>query len=657
MKAGSDGAISVLGLWVRALTGAAILIAVAVLIGWRFGFRPLQTLMIPGSAPMKANAAVGLMFAAVSLWMQRTGPPERWRRYAAQGCALMVVALGALTLAEHLSGADIGIDQLLFKETNFNGSGAPGRMPPPAALSCVAIGCALLLLDAAAARRAVQSLIVFSGLTGLAVLVGYVYEESNVYRLGFHLPMAVHMAVGIVLLSLAIALARPDRGMVGLIMRAGPSGLMVRRLLLPAIVLPLVLGRLHLAGERRGLYDNEFGAALFAVACITGFVILIVWSATVLQRADRRRIQAEAAVRQSEERFRLLVEGARDYAILMLDPSGRVSTWNPGAERLKGYSAAEIIGDHFARFYPPEDVERGLPDVELQTAAREGRFESEGWRVRKDGSRFWANAILTALRNERGKLLGFSKVTRDLTERKRAEDELKRTALDLARSNAELEQFAYVASHDLQEPLRAVSGCVELLQRRYEGQLDARAEELMNHARDGATRMRDLINDLLAYSRAGARGNALAPTDCNVALERALTNLSVAIRESAAVITKDPLPTVLGDPAQITQVLQNLLSNAIKFRGARIPDIHVAAERNGGAWLFSVRDNGIGMEAVYSERIFRVFQRLHTRRQYPGTGIGLAICKKIIEHHGGRVWVTSQPGQGSTFYFTVPERR
>ena len=142
-----------------------------------------------------------------------------------------------------------------------------------------------------------------------------------------------------------------------------------------------------------------------------------------------------------------------------------------------------------------------------------------------------------------------------------------------------------------------------------------------------------------------------------MALERALTNLSVAIRESGAVITKDSLPTVLGDPARITQVLQNLLSNAIKFRGARIPEIHVAAERNGGAWLFSVRDNGIGMEAAYSERIFRVFQRLHTRRQYPGTGIGLAICKKIIEHHGGRVWVTSQPGQGSTFYFTVPERR
>jgi PAS domain S-box-containing protein len=657
MTGRGGGSLSALDLGVRGLTGAVILIAVAVLIGWRFGFRPLQTLMIPGSAPMRANAAVGLMFAAVSLWMQRTGPPERWRRYAAQGCALLVLTVGALTLAEHLLGVDIGIDQLLFHDPNLDHSAVPGRMPPPAALSCVAIGCALVLLDAAAAKRVVQPLIMFSGLTGLAVLVGYVYEESNVYRLGFQLPMAVHMAAGTVLLSTAIALARPDRGITALLISAGPSGLLTRRLLPPAIALPLVLGWLCLVGARRGLCGAEFGTALFAVACIIGFVTLIVWSATVLQRADRRGIQAETAARQSEERFRLLIEGARDYAIFMLDPGGRVSTWNPGAERMKGYTAVEIIGEHIASFYPVEDVKRGLPDAELQTAAREGRFESEGWRVRKDGSRFWANAILTALRNEHGELLGFSRVTRDLTERKRAEDELRRTARELARSNAELEQFAYVASHDLQEPLRAVSGCVELLQRRYDGQLDARAEELMNHARDGAARMRDLINDLLAYSRVSTRGSALASTDCNMALERALTNLSVAIRESGAVITKDPLPTVTGDLTQVTQVLQNLLSNAIKFRGARIPEIHVGAERNGGNWLFSVRDNGIGMEAVYSERIFKVFQRLHTRREYAGTGIGLAICKKIIERHGGRIWVTSQPNEGSTFHFTIPERR
>jgi len=656
MTARGGGSIS-LDLGVRALTGAVILIAVAVLTGWRFGFRPLQTLMIPGSVAMKANAAVGLMFAAVSLWMQRTGPPERWRRYAAQGWALLVLTIGALTLAEHLFGVDIGIDQLLFQDPNLDHSAVPGRMPPPPAVSCVAIGCALLLLDTTASKWAVQAFILFSGLIGLTVLVGYAYEESNVYRIGFHPQMAVHMAIGIVLLSIAIALARPDRGIVGLIMGGGPRGLIVRRLLLPAIVLPLVLGRLHLAGERRGLYSNEFGAALFAVACIIGFVILIAWSASVLHRADQRRMQAETAARQSEERFRLLVEGARDYAIFMLDPGGRVSTWNPGAERMKGYSAVEIIGEHVSRFYPAEDVKRGLPDAQLRTAAREGRFESEGWRVRKDGSQFWANAILTALRDGHGGLLGFAEVTRDMTERKRAEDELRRTGRELARSNAELEQFAYAASHDLQEPLRAVSGCVELLQRRYEGQLDARADELISHARAGAARMRDLINDLLAYSRVSTRGGALAVTDCNLALDTALANLSVAIRESGAVVTKDQLPTVMADSTQVTQVLQNLLSNAIKFRAARPPEIHVGVERNGGAWLFSVRDNGIGMEAVYSDRIFKVFQRLHTRREYSGTGIGLAICKKIIERHGGRIWVTSQPDQGSTFHFTIPERR
>ncbi len=432
---------------------------------------------------------------------------------------------------------------------------------------------------------------------------------------------------------------------------------MARRLLLPAILLPLILGWLHLVGQHHGLYDTEFGTALVAIANVMVFAALVGWNARVLHRTDAQRAAAEAAVRHSEERFRLLVEGAKDYAIYMLDASGRITTWNTGAERMKGYSAAEIIGAHFSRFYAPGDSERGLPEAELEAAARDGRFEVEGWRVRKDGSQFWASAVITALRDADGTLVGFSKITRDMTDRKLAEDELKRTALELARSNAELEQFAYVASHDLQEPLRAVAGCVDLLQHRYQGQLDGRADEFITHAREGAARMRDLINDLLAYSRVSTRASAPVPIDCNAALSDALANLGVAIRESGARIIADPLPTVVGDRTQITQLLQNLLANAIKFRGIRRPEIHVGVERNGGEWRFSVRDNGIGIEPQYSERIFKVFQRLHTRREYPGTGIGLAICKRIVERHGGRIWVTAQAEVGSTFHFTIPDGR
>ena len=245
-------------------------------------------------------------------------------------------------------------------------------------------------------------------------------------------------------------------------------------------------------------------------------------------------------------------------------------------------------------------------------------------------------------------------ITRDVTQRRDAEDAVRRTATELARSNAELEQFAYVASHDLQEPLRAIAGYCQLLQRRYAGRLDADADEFIAFAVDGATRMQRLIEDLLCYSRVGTRGKPFEPTDCNAVFEQTLVNLQAAIAESGAEITRTDLPTLPADGSQLEQLFQNLLSNAIKFRHKSPPRIRVAAEIEGDQWVFSIADNGIGIEPRFAERIFAIFQRLHTRREYPGTGIGLAICKKIVERHGGRIWMRSSPGQGTTFYFTLP---
>ena len=238
-------------------------------------------------------------------------------------------------------------------------------------------------------------------------------------------------------------------------------------------------------------------------------------------------------------------------------------------------------------------------------------------------------------------------------ERKKTESALSLQARELARSNIELEQFAYVASHDLQEPLRMVSSYVQLLAKRYKGKLDKSADEFIEFAADGAVRMKALIDDLLAYSRVTTKGKLPVPADCSVILEEALLNLKASIEESGAVITSDPLPTVTGDPLQLGQVFQNLLGNAIKFRGDSPPQIHVSAQRQELEWVFYVKDNGIGIEPQFYDRIFMVFQRLSARDAYPGTGIGLALCKKIIERHGGRIWVESEAGKGSTFYFTV----
>ena len=242
-------------------------------------------------------------------------------------------------------------------------------------------------------------------------------------------------------------------------------------------------------------------------------------------------------------------------------------------------------------------------------------------------------------------------------ENDRIKQTLVRQADELARSNKELEQFAYVASHDLQEPLRMVSSYCQLLARRYQGKLDKDADEFIVFAVDGAKRMQQLIQDLLIYSRVGTRGKEHAPTDCNAVIRRVLLNLKIAIEESGAVVTHDQMPTVMADEGQLGQLLQNLIGNAIKYRKKGIkPEIRVEGKAHKEGWLFSVRDNGIGIDPQHFNRLFIIFQRLQTREEYAGTGIGLAVCKKIVERHGGRIWIESKPEEGSTFYFTIPNQ-
>ena len=491
---------------------------------------------------------------------------------------------------------------------------------------------------------------------------------------------------------------------------------------------------------------------------------------------------ANKALRESEELFKLQVEGARDYAIIMLGADGRVATWTSAAEKVHGFTAEEVVGQHFSLFFTPEERTAGIPERLLESAQAEGSASDEGWRLRKDGSRLWASVVLTAIHGEDGKLRGFSRMlrdmtekkvveeslqrseqrfrsivelsadgiiiadaggriqrangaatmmfgyeeeelagkrvedllpaslrgthakhrasfyadprprpmgvslplrgrrkdgsefpaevsltplqtqqgfliaatTRDITERKRAEEELQRRAAELARSNAELEQFAYVASHDLQEPLRMVSNYTQLLGRRYQGKLDEDADTFIGFAVEGANRMRELIDDLLEFARVNTKGREFQPVETASALERTLQNLRATLKETGARVEYDALPSVLGDDVQLAQLFQNLVGNAIKFRGAEPPHVRIWAERDGPDWRFAVRDNGIGIDPPYWERIFVIFQRLHNRSDYPGTGIGLALCKRIVERHSGRIWLESAPGEGATFYFTLP---
>lgn len=370
---------------------------------------------------------------------------------------------------------------------------------------------------------------------------------------------------------------------------------------------------------------------------------------------------AEEVLKASEEQYRLLVNSVMDYGIFMLDPTGRVVSWNEGAERINGYKQEEVIGKHFSLFYLNEDIYSGKPERELRIAIEKGKYEEEGWRLRKDKTTFWANVVITAVYNAERQLIGFSKVTRDLSERRKSERALKESEekyklanIALLHSNEELEQFTTVASHDLQEPLRTISSYLQLIEKRLKGNVDPEVKGFIDSAVNAGKRMKDLILNLLEYSKLSREGNVQRKIEVDKVIEEVLENLENSIHEmNAEIKIENTVESVTGDRIQLLQLFQNLIGNALKFKSDRPLQITIKGVEVNNIYKFSISDNGIGMKEEYLTKIFEVFKRLHTKNEYPGTGIGLAICKKIIEHHHGEIWAESELGKGTTFYFTL----
>jgi PAS domain S-box-containing protein len=342
-----------------------------------------------------------------------------------------------------------------------------------------------------------------------------------------------------------------------------------------------------------------------------------------------------------------------DYAIILIDLKGYILNWNKGAQNIKGYAPEEIIGKNFRQFYTETDRRQDKPWKLIEMAIEKGRAHDEGWRVRKDGSLFWASVTITAVHDKDGNVVGFSKVTRDLSERRKADLEREKHEQQLSAQNKELEQFLYIASHDLQEPVRTVSNFTGLLIRKYEKNFDAEGKKLLEFIHQGSLRMIDLIKGLLDYSRIG-RNKKLSIIDCNLVVELVKNDLSTAIEEANVDITADKLPIVKGYETEMRLLFQNQVSNALKFRKPDVPlKVHISARNQDKFWEFSVKDNGIGIDPKFNGKIFQIFQRLHLQNEYEGSGIGLAHCSKIAELHGGKIWVDSAPGEGATFYFTI----
>lgn len=382
------------------------------------------------------------------------------------------------------------------------------------------------------------------------------------------------------------------------------------------------------------------------------------------------RKQEEELLRQSEERYRLLVGQVKDYGIFMLDEKGRIISWNEGAKKIKGYEAQEIIGKYFSIFYPEEDKLNERPSMELRVARKEGKYEEEGWRIRKDGSLFWANVVITAIFNDHGVFLGYAKVTRDLTERKEAElaqkesgekyrllaNQLKETNISLAEANKELEEFTSIVSHDLQEPVRTVKSFLVLIDKKLSGSTCDAAElrTYIQKAIKSSNRMRELILNLLQYAQLSKEDVTVEDVNVDDMIGEVFQNLKEMTDSSGATITvHSEVEYIKGDKIQLMQLIQNLVTNALKFVDNKKPVIEIKCHIENGIPVFSIADNGIGIAKESQDKIFEIFRREHTAKPYPGTGIGLSICKKIVDRHKGKIWLESEPGKGTTFYFTL----
>ena len=387
----------------------------------------------------------------------------------------------------------------------------------------------------------------------------------------------------------------------------------------------------------------------------------VVTASRRLEREIEQRKQAEDARKSYEEELVLRDRSINSATngILIADarqPDMPTVYCNAAFEKITGYAAEEVLGQN-CRFLQGTDQQQ--PGIEaIRLAIRQGtEAKAELRNYRKDGSLFWNELYIAPVKDRQGQLTHFIGIQTDVTQRKHQETELAYKTRELAQSNAELQQFAYVASHDLQEPLRMVASYTELLGKRYRGKLDKDADEFIGYAVDGATRMQRLIRDLLEYSRVGSENKSLEDTDCELVFQQVMQNLSASVRERHAEVTHDPLPTVHANPTHLIQLFQNLIGNALKFQRESPSKIHVSAKALPDGWEFSVRDNGVGISADQLDRIFSIFQRLHSEREYPGTGIGLAICKRIVEKYDGTIRVESEPGKGSNFSFTLTTPR
>ena len=751
-------------MWAMLAAAVPMVLSSLALLGWALGIPALKSL-VPGLKALNPVSALCLLLNGLSLALQHAGPPPRpWRRVA-QVCACLAALVGLLVLCRSLFHWSLPIDQLLFPARLGD-----NRMSPNGALTYLLLGLALLLLDVETRRgfRPAQVLALLSGLIGLLALIGYAYGVPSLYAVPSFISVSLFSAVTSFLLSWGLLLARPTGGMMKILASDTAGGIMARRLVPAALIIPLLLGWLRLSAQRSGLLTLETALTLHVLAMVVLFAAVIWWAARALHDTDLRGRDAarRSAIAQLEvlnhqrTEDALRVNGTRLEALLKLNQMTQASeqeitdfaleeavrqttseigylaflnedesvltmhSWSKSAMKQCAiidkpilYSVVDtgLWGEAVRQRRPvltndypaPNPLKRGHPEGHVPVLRHMNLplFDGESivlvagvgnksaayddddvlrltllmqalWKllVRKRAAQalHQAHAELETRVHERTRELEQTNksLQDEIAERKRAEETIRHYAEELRRSNQDLEQFAYVASHDLQEPLRKIHSFGDLLQQEVGDQLSGDAADYLARMGKATERMHDLINDLLTFARVTTRGRAPAPVDLNEIATQVVSDLEARLAETGGRIEVGPLPTVEADPTQMRQLLQNLLGNALKFHQADAPPLvrvyapplEKAGPRRGVAsrapdrCRIVVADNGIGFDEKYSDHIFGLFQRLHDRTQYEGSGIGLAVCRRIVERHGGTLDVTSHEGQGSTFTVTLPLR-
>ena len=653
----------------RILASLSIALGVCVLLGWAIGDVEL-TQLSPGLVSMKPNAALCFVLAGIAVWSLTSSVSRRLGAAA----AVVVVGIGSLTSLEYLSGTALHVD-LLVRGLDLRGQ-AP-RMAPASAAAFLLLGAALLARHRDALK--VPQAGSFAAFTiGYLAVLGYLYGVSSLYQIRSYTSMALHTGIGIMVLSVAVLATDPDRGVVGLLRSRGGAGRILRWPLPLVIVGTTLLGWLRLKGQEQGWFDTKFGVSLLVVSSVILSVTWLVRAAIALRAVDLARDAAEEELARSnailedlvsartrelalsEERLRLLVDGVTDYAIVMLDVDGVIVSWNSGAERIKGYTAQEAVGQHLSLFSTPEQLAVDHAGQELRLARSHGRYEEETWRVRKDGSRFWANVVVTAVHDAAGDLVGFAKIARDMTERRELEaaaDHARDLAVAAARARQE---FLANMSHEIRTPMNAVIGMTSIL---LDTNLDADQRDYVETVRSSGEHLLTVINDILDYSKLDAGKLVLERLPFSVRdwVHQTLDLVSHPAHdknlELVCDVASDVPETLEGDPGRLRQVLLNLLSNAVKFTAEGEIEVTVSCDHldeTGAQIKVTVRDTGIGIDPVRLPALFDPFTQADstTTRVYGGTGLGLAISRQIVERLGGSLVIESAPGAGTSASFT-----